>query len=257
MKKNKIAIILVLFQVVLFSSCLTTKHTNLLQEPGGDIPRYRKANEIGEYRIKSGDELAVQIMMQNGNMRTAALYSLFNGGAGDKLQTLAVSQQGTIYFPYVGDIYVAGKTTLDIQSELEARINREILVEDGCIVNVRLANRSFSIIGESGVGSYPIAKEQLTIYQALAQSGDVNQYGDRSQVKIIRRELDGTTIVKTFDLRSTTVINSEFYYIQPNDIIYIQPLKRQFWGVSSFSSIFAITTTALSFGVLIFNLTKK
>lgn len=250
---------MVLLQVFLFSSCLTTRQTNLLQEPGGGTPFYKKVPEIGEYRIKRGDELAVQIRMPNtaAGARTAALFSLFNNAEGSsRLQTLTVSPKGIIYFPFLGEIYVIGKTTLDVQTELEARINREIFTEEGAVVAVRLANRFYSVIGEAGVGHHPIPKEQLTIFQALAISGEIRQFGDRSHVRIMRRESDGTTTVRTFDLRSAAIVNSEFYYVQPNDVIYVQPLGRQFLGISSFSSVFAILTTLASMGILIYRLTK-
>ena len=260
MKRNKIVFVLVLLQVILFSSCLTTKQMNLLQEPRGGIPFYRKVQEIGEYRIKRGDELAVQVMIQNtsSTARTAELFNWFSTvNTESRLQTLTVSPAGIIYFPYLGDIYVVDRTTLEIQIELEARINRDIFAEEACVVNVQLANRYYSVIGEAGVGQFAILKEQLTIFQALAQSGNIRDFGDRSKVRIIRRESDGTTLIRTFDLRSSTVINSEFYYIQPNDIIYVQPLGRRFLGLSSFSSIFAIMTTVASLGFLIYNFTKQ
>jgi polysaccharide export outer membrane protein len=259
--KHLKTVFILFLQVVIFTSCLTTKQTNLLQPPGGDIPRYSQAKKIGEYTIKPGDELRVQISVPGDNSKTESLYRLFtiddsSVDLGDnKLRTLAVSPEGNIYFPYIGDIYVAGKTTIDVQTELETRVNREILSGENCLVYVRLGNRYFSVIGESHAGRYPINKEQLTIYQALSQSMDVNPYGDRSKVKIIRRTMDGT-LIKIFDLRSAEIVNSEFYYVQPNDVIYIQPLPRQFWGVNSFGSVFAIITTVSSLGIMIYNLAK-
>lgn len=261
MSKFKL-IVVVLFLLVLLPSCLTTKQTNLLQEPGGSIPTYPSVPELGEYRIKAGDELRVLISVPQDNESSAALFSLFSysqsggvDGGGGRIRTLTVSPQGHIYFPYLGDIYVAEKTTLDIQNLLESKINTDLLVGEGCIVHVSLANRFFSVIGESSSGRYPIAKEQLTIFQALSQSRDINPYGDRSKVKIIRESERGT-VVKTFDLRSKDVVNSEFYYIQPNDVIYIQPLGRQFVGINSFGSIFAIVSTVASLGIMIYNLAK-
>jgi polysaccharide export outer membrane protein len=271
MKQLKI-IVVVCLQVLLFASCLTTKQTNLLQSPGGDIPVYPPEKEIGEYVIKSGDELNVRINMMGDNTKTEFLFNLFMGGnyninGGDnfntnsysqenKLRSFSVSPEGNIYFPYIGLIQAAGKTTQDVQTELEMRINKEILVEDACLVYVQLNNRYFSVIGESNAGRYPIAKEQLTIYQALAQSRDIHPYGNRSKVKIIRRTLNGT-VIHTFNLRSAGIVNSEFYYIQPNDVIYIQPLGRQFVGMNSFGSIFAFISTVSSLGILVYNLTKK
>lgn len=259
MKKNGVILLLIL-PILFFSPCLTTKQTNLLREPEGSIPNYASVETIGEYTVKPGDELNVRISVPGESTQTESLYSLFSALYTDdnndtKLRTLSVSPEGSIYFPYIGDIPVAGKTTLDIQTELEKRINKEILTEDGSLVHVSLANRFFSVIGESGVGRYDIPKEQLTIYQALSQSKDIRPYGDRSRVKVIRQTENGTAI-REFDLRSADIVNSEFYYIQPNDVIYVQPLGRQFWGISSFSSIFAVITTISSLGIAIYNFAK-
>ncbi|MCC8145807.1 MAG: polysaccharide biosynthesis/export family protein, partial [Bacteroidales bacterium] len=224
MKRIKLIVFIFLLAPVILSSCLTTKQTNLLQEPGGGIPSYPSVAEIGEYRINAGDELIVRITVPQDDANTGALFSLFTntGGSGaeeSRLRTLTVSQEGNIYFPYLGDIHVLGKTTLDIQTLLESRINKDLLTMDGCIVHVSLSNRYFSVVGESNAGRYFIPKEQLTIFQALSQSKDIKPYGDRSKVKIIRQTEEGT-IIKTFDLRSSDIVNSEFYYIQPNDVIY-------------------------------------
>jgi polysaccharide export outer membrane protein len=235
---------------------LTTRQTNLLQETS-DGRQYPKVEAIGEYRIKVGDELRVNISMPSDFTKTESLYRLFTGNSSlydgnSKLRSLAVSPEGNIYFPYIGNIYVLDKTTLDVQIELEGKINNEILVEKGCLVSVSLDNRYFSVIGESGVGRYSIAKEQLTIYQALSQSKDIHPYGDRSRIKVIRQTQSGT-VIRTFDLKTMAIVNSDYYYIQPNDVIYIQPLKRQFWGINSFGSLFAVITTLSSLGITVYN----
>lgn len=260
MRKIKIFLVVTL-SVFFFTSCLTSKQKNLLRDPGGSIPSYPQAEAIGEYTIKPGDELSVQITVPTEESKTARVFRLFSTqnmtSTVGKLSTLAVTPTGTIYFPYIGDIYVVGKTTLEIQTEIEKTLNQELFVgEESCIVYVRLANRFFSVIGESRSGNYPIAKEQLTIYQALSQSGDAAAYGDRSKVKIIR-QTEGGTEIRTFDLRSSDIVNSEYYYVQPNDVIYIQPLGRQFLGLNSFGTIFSIISTVASLGITTYQLVKK
>jgi len=136
---------------------------------------------------------------------------------------------------------------------LEKRLNEGIA--DDCFVRVSIENRFYSVIGEASAGRYPIIKEQMTIFQALAQSGGIKSFGDRKHVKIIR-QIEGATMIKSFDLRSQDIINSEFYYIQPNDIIYVQPLGRQFLGLTSFGAVFAVVTTVVSLGLMIYNFVK-
>ena len=246
-----------------FTSCLTTRQTNLLQEPNGKIPSYPQKEEIGEYRIKSGDELNVRIQVSAEDAKTRSLFGLFNyssvsynNNEGNKLRTFSVSPQGYIYFPYIDSLYVAGKTVYEVQNELSTKITTELLYSEACLVQVRLDNRYFSIIGESRSGRYPIAKEQLTIHQALSQAGDIKLYGNRAKAKVIRKTQTGVR-VHTFDLRSSDIVNSEFYYIQPNDIIYIQPLARQFWGISSFAAIFSFISSLAAFGFLTYSLMPK
>ena len=248
---------LIAMQAVFLTSCLTAKQTNLLQQPGGGILAYPQVETPAEeYQVKAGDQLAIMVTTNPMDVLTTQLFSYFstmNYSGSESGRGFPVRTDGMIYFPYLGDIHVAGKTTLEIQQLIENRINTG--VADDCIVKVSLENRYFSVIGEAKAGRFPIAKEQLTLYQALAQCGDIPPYGNRAQVKVIRQMDDGT-VIKTFDLRSRDIINSEFYYIQPNDIIYIQPLGRRFFGLDSFGAVFAITSSLISFGIFIYSLVK-
>lgn len=246
-------------QIMLFTSCLTTNQKNLLRDPGGDIPYYPLVPAVGEYTVKPGDELSVRIRSSQESQRILSMFSLFSsaGGGSTRLNTLTVSPEGFIRFPYIGNIHVVGKTTLQIQNDLEQIINKNLIGSNDapCFVYVRLATRTYSVIGEAGNGRFGISKEQLTIYQAIAQSGDISPYGDRSRVKIIRQTDTGTKIME-FDLRSKDVINSEFYYIQPNDVIYVQPMGRQFWGISSFGTAFSIFFSLLGLGFAVYGIAK-
>lgn len=98
---------------------------------------------------------------------------------------------------------------------------------------------------------------RINIYQALANSGTISNIGDIKNVKIIRQTSDGTE-VKTFDLRSKDIVDSEFYYIQPNDVIYVQQMKRRFFGeINSFTGIFGMITTAVGTVFMIITVVTK
>ncbi|MCL2649403.1 MAG: polysaccharide biosynthesis/export family protein [Candidatus Azobacteroides sp.] len=255
--KRIIINILIVSQILFFSSCLTTRQTNLLQKPGGSIPSYPKAEELPEeYRVKIGDQLKIVVATNPMDKLTTQLFGYFSdfSSIGENRPGLPVHPDGTIYFPYLGNINVKGKTTLEVQQLLEKKINENI-AED-CHVRVSLENRFYSIIGKAGVGRYAIPKEQMTIFQALAQSKDIQPYGDRTKVRIIR-QVDTGTVIKSFDIRSRDIVNSEFYYVQPNDIIYVEPLSRQFWGISSLFSALAVTSTAMTIGFTLYNLIMK
>ncbi len=84
---------------------------------------------------------------------------------------------------------------------------------------MRIVSRTFSIIGAGKAGRYNFPREKVNVYQALAIAGDLGFYVDRSKIKILRETEKGVQI-KTFDIRSIDVINSEFYYLEPNDIYF-------------------------------------
>ena len=255
--KRIIINVVIALQALFLVSCLTTGQTNLLQEPGAGIPSYPKIDApVEEYRVKTGDQLTIMVTTNPLDRSTTQLFSYFsmmNLSAGANSRSFPVRIDGTIYFPYLGDIYVKGKTTLEIQQLLEKRFNESIA--DDCNVRVSIENRYYSVIGEAAAGRYPIIKEQMTIYQALAQSGGIKPFGDRKNVKIIR-QMENGTMIKSFDLRSQDIVNSEFYYVQPNDIIYVQPLGRQFLGITSFGAVFAVVSTVVSLGLMIYNFVK-
>ena len=98
-------------------------------------------------------------------------------------------------------------------------------------------------------------KEKMTIFEALAMAGDLGEFSDRSQIKLVR-EKDGVTTIKTFDVRSKDIINSEFYYIEPNDIIYIRQIPGKSFGINSAGTAVSVVASTISFGVFIYSLVQ-
>ena len=123
-------------------------------------------------------------------------------------------------------------------------------------VEVNIVSRRFSVISDRGSGTFSIPKEKVTIYEALAMAGDIGDFGDRSKVRIVR-EKEGVTEVKTFDVRSDDIIHSEFYYIEPNDVIYIQRIKGQSFGINSVTTSISVVATSLAFGGFVYGLVVR
>ena len=87
-------------------------------------------------------------------------------------------------------------------------------------------------------------------------AGDIGDFGDRSKVRIVR-EIEGQTQIKVFDVRSEDIINSEFYYIEPNDVIYIQRIKGQSSGINSVTTTISVAATTLAFGGFVYGLVVR
>jgi polysaccharide export outer membrane protein len=193
--------------------------------------------------------------------------AIFNGGAGTAVMansqgtgpiidlfTYQISSKGTIIFPMVGEIYLEGKTIRQAKHYLEELVSP--LVEyERADVDVRLVGRYFSVFGTTQSGRYAITQEKINIFQALAMAGDIGLFGDRSKIKIVRETENGTKTLE-FDVRSLDLINSEYYYIEPNDAIYIQDVNERFFSVTSFPGALSFFFTTLSFVGVIVNLVK-
>jgi polysaccharide export outer membrane protein len=122
-------------------------------------------------------------------------------------------------------------------------------------VRLALSTNTFCVIGAAGRGYFPIYKERLTIFQALALSGGISEGGDYSKVKIIRETDEGTKII-SFDIRSKSIIDSEFYYVYPNDIIYVDVSKKKFWAINSYAGFLGVITSSITLLLTVWNLAK-
>ncbi len=255
MKQTKYILILFVL-VMLFSSCVMSKKINYLQE-GRNIPVYNDSVTFDDYLLQRGDYIYVRVNaidkdladMFNGNVSLNNMYNLTPDNSTARLYLYLVDEDDCIDYPYVGRLKVVDKTLREVKLLLEEKLDGML---QGYSVDVRLANRSFSIIGESGAGRYNIPREQLTIFEALAMSGDLSLYANRKDVHLIRQTAAGTE-VKVFDLRSKSIIDSEYYYIQPNDVIYIPFDRAKHWGANHFTSVLSMTFATVSFGLFVYS----
>ena len=268
---NDKGLLLLLLPLVLFS-CVTSKRVNLMQEPGKNgIPQYADTLSYEDYELRIGDRLYIYVYSvderidkmfnASGGGASSAQMRQSMGGAGGSydLYTYLVQDDGTIDFPMVGHIPVRGMTTREVKRYLEEELSSFIKGYGDyqmMSVEVNIVRRSFSVISDRGSGTFNIQKEKVTIFEALAMAGDIGDFGDRSKVRIVR-EKEGITQVKEFDVRSKDIINSEFYYIEPNDVIYIQRIKGQSFGVNSVTTSISVVATTLAFGGFVYGLVVR
>ena len=237
---------------------------NYWQEPDKEIPAYTDTLSYEDYRVRKGDRLYISVysideriskLFNAGsvNMRQYAR-SGTNAGTTD-LYSYVVDEQGNITFPTLEAVYVLDKTTREVKHLLEDALSGQLTSLEGYAgisVDVQVIQRFFSVIGANRSGRFPLQKEKVTIFEALAMAGDIADFGDRSCVKVVR-ETGDSTVVKTFDVRSKDIVNSEFYYVEPNDVIYIRKITGQSFGINSAAATVSVVATTLSFGVFIYS----
>lgn len=251
------------------SSCVTARKVNYMQKPDKEIPSYADTLSFEDYELRIGDRLYVYVYSLNedimkmynaGGTNASQMRQQMNhgsmGGSYD-LYTYLVHEDGNIDFPTIGKVYVQGKTTREVRKELEKQLGtllQELPGYSTISVEVNVVNRSFSIIGAQS-GRYMINKEKMTIFEALAMAGDMGEFNSRKEVKLVR-ERNGVTTIKTFDARTEDIVNSEYYYIEPNDIIYIREIPGYSFGINHVTTVIGVTASTLSFGILIYTIVQ-
>jgi polysaccharide export outer membrane protein len=167
------------------------------------------------------------------------------------LVSYVVDGDGYIELPYAGRIMVAGKTLEMVTAEVEKLLKSYIT---DAAVTVKMVNNYVSLLGEfQRPGRYPIYKERMNIFQAIAMAGDLTNYGNRKKIQMIRQTPSGN-IVKEFSVLDRSILSSEFFYVMPNDVIYSQPIKGKFFRLDAFP--YSVILTTITTFVLILNVLK-
>ena len=250
----------------LFTSCIPVKDLVYLQDKGTsgngttvsavESKPYRlQVNDILSVDIKAIDPKLVSIFKPsestegNGNKSESGLY--FNG--------FTVDDHGNIRMPILGEINVIGYTLEEVRLKIEKKLQEEYFkAEANIFVTVKLAGFRYTINGEVGsTGTKTLYMEQVNIMEAIANAGDITTVGNRKAVTIIRQTPTGVQI-NDIDLTDVNVMKSPYYYLQPNDYVYVKPLKQKTWGTgqTGIQSIGSIVTL-LSLATTIYLLSKN
>jgi len=213
------------------------------------IPKYETSN-YKDYKIQINDELIYRLITTDENM--SKLLSSGTSTSSQNMLSYRVYTDGSVDLPFVSHIPVAGLTLNEASKVIQARF-KEIIPD--AIVKLSLSNKTFTVIGDAGSGVFPIYKEKLTIFQAISMFGDFNESSDRRHIRIIRDTEKGTQILE-FDIRPKSIIDSKYYYVYPNDIIYIKQDSSSFYKVSNFGSLIGIISFSLSILFNVLSYTK-
>ncbi|MBX0333236.1 polysaccharide biosynthesis/export family protein [Pontibacter sp. HSC-14F20] len=234
---------LVLFlSLLIFASCSSLRTRNIVYF--SDLEQQSLVTEPVEMKrltIKPGDLLTIEVLTPN--MQTNMLFNrgiIVEGdvGGGNQMARQQGSQnegylvdtKGTIDFPVIGNMHVQGLSTEQVRDTLMLKVRE--YVQDP-IVKVRLQNFRFTMMGETGprVIAVPADNEDVNLLEGLAMAGGISIYGKMNNVLVIR-EQDGQRIMARLNLNSKEVLTSPYFYLQQNDIVYIEPDKAKASGTS-------------------------
>ena len=245
-KVNLLLCAIAIMAISIFSSCVPQKKILYLQNEqmlnDSVFMSIEYENErTFNYKVQPGDNLYIRIasldekfaayfnfMNQGSYMNSGTTYS--SGNASIYLNGYTVGEDGNIDMPFVGDVYVKDLTISEIQSKVQEIMN-EYLRET--VVYVKLGVFNLTILGEvARPGQYQIYQSDINIFQAIALAGNATDFANKSEIKIIHQTPKGSQITR-INLNDASILSSPDYYLKPNDIIYVEPLKTKQFGFTS------------------------
>ena len=235
-----------------FTSCIPTKKLTYLQvseTPADSIISIQRLQK--PYRIQVNDLLSIRVKALD-----QELVGMFNpiseqnaNATGEErmyYDGFTVDLHGNIRVPTLGDISVLGYTVEEVRVLIEKELlDRYFKDEANIFVTVKLAGIRYTTLVEIGSGGQVIYKEQVSIMEAVANAGGITEFGDMTDVKIIRQYPGGGEKVHSIDLTNINATKSPYYYIHPNDLILVNPLPQKALGLGTtgmplFTTIFSL-----------------
>lgn len=268
MKKNLIFGVMLMTAVLWLTSCSAPK--NIAYIKNSDEVDFSHSAYLYDARIMPKDVLTITVntvnpeasapfnLIVSTSLNTSNVNQTF--GTNRALQSYLVSNDGTIEFPVLGTLQVGGLTKIECEKMIHDKIKPYLNAKETPVVTVRMANYKISVLGEvNRPGMFTVDNEKINIFEALAKAGDLTIYGVRDNVKLIRENADGKKEIHTIVLNDANIINSPYYYLQQNDILYVEPnkVKAQNSTVGQTTSLWISATSILiSFASLLFNILK-
>ncbi len=206
-----------------------------VREDADTLTEFKNDREV-IYKVQNGDNLYIKIvsMDETTNQLLNPMGSGGGGGSGggaNYLNSYTVTEEGYLEFPLVGKIYVKNHTVEEITNLLTEHLGDYI---KEFVVIIKLVNFNITILGEvSSPGLYQIYQTDINLFEAIAMAGDMTDFSIRDDVTVIRKTKDGSK-VRQVDMSRRSFLSSEYYYLQPDDIVYVKPIKMKQFAFTTF-----------------------
>ena len=257
---------IVLALVICFTGCGSTKNVAYFQNSNSvDLTTSKM---LYDARIMPKDQLTITVSTTNDaaavpfNLTVPTPYTTNSRSTYSQamLQTYLVDNEGKINFPIVGELKVGGLTKSEAENMIRNKILPYMSDVEKPIVTVRMTGYQISVLGEvARPGTFTVSREKITVLEALAQAGDLTIYGVRNNVQLIREDANGQKAIYFLNLNDANIINSPYYYLQQNDVLYVTPnkVKAQNSSVGSMTTLwFSATSILISLTSLLYNILK-
>ena len=211
-------------------------------------------------RIMPKDELTITV--NTTNPEASAPFNLQSGDKGSTaFKGYLVDNSGFINFPVIGKVHVVGLTKTECEDLIKSKIQPYLARTENPVVSVRMSSYHITVLGEVGKpGVIPVSTEKISVLEAIAQAGDLGVYGKRNNILLIREDARGEKHAVRMNLNDANIINSPYYYLQQNDVLYVQPnsVKAKTSSIGSSTTIwFSFIGIVTSVASLLVNVLRK
>lgn len=211
---------------LLMTGCASIKNVPYFQNI--DTADLSKSRHLYDERIMPKDKLTIYV--NTTDPEASRPFNLYNssigGGGGGQTLPYLVDNEGNINYPVLGKLHVQGLTRNECQDMIAAKLKNYLAESENPIVTINLSSFHVTVLGEVGsVGVISIPDERVNILEALAMAGDITIYGKRDNVLLIREDEHGEKSVHRLNISQAEIMNSPYFYLQQNDIVYVEPMK--------------------------------
>ena len=239
---------------VAFASCVPQKKMLYLKEAqmaAENISKEYVNDRTVDYKLQPGDNLYIRFLNTIDQNSAAALAgensarNYMSSEASIYLQSYTLDEDGYIEMPLTGKINLKNMTVDQAKEKLQEEVSK--FVNQTTLI-VKLSNFNLTVLGEvSKPGMYKVYQSQINLFEAIALAGNMTNFAQKDNVKIVRQTNNGSEII-TVDMGQADILSSPYYYLKPNDIIYIEPLKIKQWGFTSFpySTVISVVSLAVT-----------
>ena len=211
---------------MILASCATPKNYNYLQDLQDGQTIVTPTD--GTIRLLPNDQITVLVKSKHpemGNLFNKGIITNVKAGLADQslyVMGYIVDPNGNIDFPVVGDIHIGGLTRYEAQEAIKNKLKDTEQLKDAN-VTVETMNLTYTVMGEvNNPGNFKIDKDAITLFEALGRAGDIGMYGKRDSVLVIRQKGREKKVYQLCLSKGQDIFNSEAYYIQQNDVIYVK-----------------------------------
>ncbi|UYQ92364.1 polysaccharide biosynthesis/export family protein [Chitinophaga horti] len=249
--------ITILLTLLIFSSCVSTK--NAVYFNNLNDTALKTAYSDFQPVIQKNDIL--QINVNSANPEETIIYNVPNSSGASGIQAVGVTastpaagflvdQQGFIQYPMLGQVKAEGLTKKQLTDYLKKELTDKKLLVDP-VVSIRFVNYRVTLLGEVAKPTVVnVTNEKITILEALGMAGDITIYGKKENVLVIR-ETGGKQVVKRLNLNDASIFSSPYYYLQSNDIVYVEPNKSKVASADRSRQVLPIVMSGLSLLVIV------